>query len=114
MLHTLLHILSTILFSLSQISLLIRFKFLTNKAKRLAAVELHWDSCSDLIAISTIACYREGHRVHGRAIESTGGLSLVLNMLLRGLTISIVMLNRAQFIVKVVYQWTSRGYGQFH
>jgi hypothetical protein len=39
------------------------------------------------------------------------GQSSVLEMLLGRQTISIEMLNRFELMIKVVYQWTSRGYG---
>ena len=46
-----------------------------------------------------------------RAVE---GSSPVLDMLLSGSTISIVTLKGIEFMIKVVYQRTSRGYGYLH
>lgn len=42
------------------------------------------------------------------------GSNSVLDMLLSGLTISIVTLKGIEFMIKVVYQRTSRGYGYLH
>jgi hypothetical protein len=46
--------------------------------------------------------------------RASEGPSPVLDMLLSGQTISIVMLNGIEFMIKAVYQRTSRGYGYLH